>query len=496
MFEYLAQLGLPIGGNINDPRTAQLMKALGTSYERQNQTQFQAMVPEDLRATMISTTLNEKQMPLWSDIDKVPAHAVVHEFTTWDAVGADFWGGGFFSGGDLPMTNDPTVARRFATVKFSGDVREITHQARIAPDIQVGPNNVPADLVAKQEHAGTIQILRNLERSMMFGRSDVNVVSMDGIEIQLTAANPVVPVAGNAHSKLIAGTDQVIDMRNVNLADKDLNLGAQRIREGFGVADKLYVPVTVLTNLASFLAADRRMEQMSILGQSTAGIKFGYRPRAFNSTFGDIEFRDGVLTDTAQRVVGTSAIGSSPPVAPTDGAVPTASPVAGAGEVTKFLAGDYAYSVTAFNPEGESAPLDLGTVTVAAGDVVKLQVDHGGGAWSVAKKDGVTGYRVYRTKKDDAGGVKYWIDDFAYVDGNDDTYTDMDLFMPGTSRAFMAEMNGNRTLSCAIYAALRKYPLPVTGTIERFLMLHYSTGAVVTAPRRIVEYINIGPFVP
>ena len=48
----------------HDPRLADLQKALGQDYTRQNQTDGSALVFEDLRNTLISTTYSTKDMRL------------------------------------------------------------------------------------------------------------------------------------------------------------------------------------------------------------------------------------------------------------------------------------------------------------------------------------------------------------------------------------------------------------------------------------------------
>lgn len=494
MAQFYADFGVGDGDGIQgldtQERLDELQKALETSYLRQDQAGGQAMVPESLEQTLISTTFKEKHLRVWKRMPKQKAYSTVEEYATVDSFGTDIPGAGFFIQGDLPVTSDLEATRRFSQVHFLGTVRGITHPMTQVNSIG-GPEGLRMNQAeAKEVLAGTRYVLRQLEYALLWGRNATIPTQFDGMEAQ---------ILGASHANLLAGADNIIDMRGQHLTDETLNEAAQIIADNFGEPELAgFLSNQTLTDLSNFLANVKRVNLDSVTPQ---GVDLGIPTRAFRSNFGNIGYEPCRFLRNESRVAPATKSHESAPAAPTlDVTAPhTDGYVTGADADSKFASGDagnYYYHITAFNQFGESAPLSVGPVTVASGEMVTFYLDCASGVWSAASnKTGVSGYRIYRGAKGVSDTSKrYFIDEVAVDDADADEATDLNLFLPGTARAFIDDMSPEESISTKVLTPLLKWPLAIIDTRIRFALLLYLTGPILYAPKKHVEIINIGRF--
>lgn len=176
------------------------------------------------------------------------------------------------------------------------------------------------------------------------------------------------------------------------------------------------------------------------------------------------------------------ATNSLAPATPSVGS-PT-SPVESASLFVTADAGDYYYRVTAVNKYGESAPVNVGAVTVSAGDKVTFVITDGGGG------NPATGYMIYRTEKDAAVGTAKWIK-LIKKSGATTTFNDLNADLPGTSNALMLQNNAD-SLCFKVLHPMVRVPLAVTHAAERWMQL-FAGGTIMFAPQFNGIIKNIGP---
>lgn len=470
-----------------------LQKALETSYDRYNQSGGQAMVPESLERTLISTTFSEKHLCFWNDIPKKKAYSTVEEYTTLDSYGGGSIGSGFFSGGGLPMETDLDAARRYALVKYLGTTRGITHPMTQVNSL-AGPGALAANNAEEKETlAGTRWLLRQLEWALYWGNAATMPQSINGIEASVFGTD-----MANVKSAMQGTNRNIIDMRGANITDETLNEAAQVIVDNYGYPTKMYLSNYTLTDLSNYLA-----EQKRVLLNGLTNVNLGTPTTAFRSNFGDITYRNSLFLRNEERTAPGAGTHSKAPIAPVLNVAGITTPAAAAGDATKFGAddaGDYIYKITAFNPSGESAPLVTDAVVVHAGDKVSIPVDHAGSPWSdPAHLDGVSGFRVYRSAKGgDATTCRFLfevaVNQAAGAIVNPTTIIDLNWLLPGTARSFVCDMSPDESISTKVLTPLLKWPLAIIDTRIRWSLLLYLSDVILYAPKKHVEIINIGRY--
>jgi len=485
-----------------DGQIGELQKALETSYLRQDQAGGQAMVPESLENTLISTTFKDRHLVLWKDIPKEKAYSTVEEYARLTEVGArGHEGTGFFTQGGKPEATDLTADRKFAPVKFLGTERGVTHPATLVNMIG-GPEGLAKnDAEAKEIFGGTRWLLRQLERIIPFGDSDVIPTGITGIERQILGDD------SSRYAHIVDGSANVIDMRGAYLRDNHLTQGAQVIEDNFGNSDaaKLYSSNTTLTNIQDYLMDSGKVRYQVTDIQGDGRTPIGAVPSGYRTNWGFIPFRGARFLDIAADAAPATGTQTKAPVAPTldteSGTSGVSVAALGVGETSKFAAGDagnFYYKVTCINHYGESAPLTVGPVAATAGTKVVIYLNElTNGKWSASNdENGVMGYRIYRSNAGGTAASAKYIDQVAAVDCVSDTFTDFNYFLPGTHRALMSDMSPEDSISIRVLLPLLKFPLAIIDTRIRFLLLLYLSHVILYSRMKHVEYINIGEYTP
>lgn len=479
-------------------RMEELRKALETSYLRQDQVGGQSMVPQSLEPVLVSTTFKERHLVMWKDMPKEKARSTIEEFTTLTDVGErGHEGTGFFVQGGKPDSSDLTAARKFAPVKFMGTERGFTH-----PMTQVrslgGPEGLPAnDPEAKEVFAGTRWLLRQLERVIPFGDANIIPTGITGLQRQIlgTDASP--------YANIVAGKRNIIDLRGASVTMANLNEAAQVIEDNFGdaTAARLYMSNSTLTDISNYLLASGNLFVNPLQGMNQANVA-GKVVTGFRSQFGEFPFRNCRFLDVEADTPPAARTAEKAPAAPTlDTTYHSVGYFVddpGEGELSKFVsadAGNFYYKITAINHWGESAPLTVGPIVVAAGKVVRIALNQSGGKWtSTNDSGGCMGYRVYRTAVGAAATTCKYIDQVAADDCAGDLVVDCNYFMPGTSRAFLSDMTPEDSIGMRILTPLLKFPLAIVDTRIRFLLLLYLSHVILYSNMKHVEFINIGRY--
>jgi len=324
--------------------------------------------------------------------------------------------------------------------------------------------------IAQETINGTMHLLRILERSLFYGRSDLSALQFDGFEKLLLDNCP----AGN-----------IIDMRGKPLSEDILTDGALTVQDApnYGTPTHLYTAPKVKSDLVKQFFPKERYD----LFQKTSDGMIGLDIKGFTSAAGDVRFEPDVfITDGGAP---TAAIGD-PAKRPATPTVSTAATTP-ADAASKFEAdddGDYYYVIQAVNRFGRSVgvPLVAGptAVAVAAGDKVTWGMTPGGGA-------AVEYYEIYRSKKDGATGTERLILRVPNGAGvGEQILNDLNDRLPGTTSAFMFQQN-LENMSFKQLAPLVKIPLATIDSSIRWMQLIYGVPTLYT-PGKNVLYINVG----
>jgi len=420
---------------------------------------------ESLERTLKNTTYRMEHVRFWRGIPKGAAFNTVEEFNQIRDYG-NLSLNSFMNEGALPEESDSTYSREFSIVKFLGITRRVTHVMSL---VKPAHGNV----IAQETIAGTMKLLRDIERNLWFARDDLDPVQWKGME-QLIEDGAL--------------PENIIDLRGAPLTEDILIDAALTIQDApnYGTPTHLYLNPKVKADLAKTFFPKSRYDLFSKTDSGLVGLDV----RGFTSPAGDVMFEPDVFIsdgDGDDGALPAAAVGS---VAKAPGTpVLLVASNANAGPVAGSLwgpsdAGTYNWQVVAVNAFGQSAPLDMGSATVAATDSVDLKAGPGLGV-------APTYYKVYRTGNGGAVGTERLIARVpAAAMAAAGGFVDLNENLPGTTKAFMIQQNEDN-LKFKQLAPMIKVPLATIDTSIRWMQLLYGVIQLYT-PRRNVIFKNIG----
>lgn len=450
--------GYGFGGNFGSQDVEELNKALTSNYQSPRTDGSAALRVESLEATLRILTFNQNHIKLWRAIEKLPAYSTSEEYNVQTAYGAD--NGMFTLDGELPQTQDATYERRVSLVKFIGCTKEVSYATTL---VKPAHGNV----IALETQNAAVWLMERTERALFMGRSDVIPQAWDGLDKQIQD-DPIASVAN------------IIDLRGGVLTEDKVEEGANIIVEAYGVPTDLYAAPRALSDLGkTFYPKERIALPAPVNGRVGLAIT-------------EVQTGAGVIplnSDVFLRSGGNNGRKKAP-ASQTSNRAPTAPTVSGAsaGTGSQFSAADvgtYQYKVTAINRFGESAAAQEsgGVAVAAAGENVTLTITDGGGG------DTATGYRVYRSLVGGAVGSEQWIADVPRLNAAATTaYVDANQYLPGTSRAYMFQVN-TQAMAFKQLAPMLKVPLATVAISIRWAQVLFGMPQLY-APQKQVIYIN------
>lgn len=445
-----------------------LVKALATgSVAGQSFGNGSALVLQNLDSIMTSVLFTEEQLVKQRFIDRVPSINPIYQWNRRNTYGSNRGAMGFAEGGIGPVGN-ASWSRNQETVRFFGVQRGTTIVANLAGALG-GMFDNP---IEEEEYDGTMQLLSSVERSLVWGNSNVT----DG------AGNPI--FYDGFYRKLRNGyaTSNIIDMRGAPLTFDVFSDIAARLQKNY---------VTNTRNLAAFLDPDslntlqlmKNTAERRAMGSSPSqdGYVTGTPLKGYDTQLGFIPFISDVFMEP---VAGGLPLGTADQGAPaTPAAVTSGVAAPTGGVVSKWAnsdAGNVYYSVAAFNAAGESLCFVTTAVAATATNVVTLTIPNVAGAF---------GYRVYRGKTSNGSDAK-WIAEVANTGGANTLFVDDNFILPGTGTSLIIEKSQQNVVIPQM-APLLKLPLAIQNTTIPFGLLYLHTLAV-KAPERQFMIINIG----
>lgn len=440
---------------------------------------------ESLDSTLKVVTFRERDIVSWKRVPKDKAFNTVEEYNQLDSYGADR--GGFIVEGELPQNEDSIYIRRSQLVKFLGVVKSVTHVMTLV-------NTMVGNVINRESQNGTLWILRQLNRSIFTGDSNLIPQEFNGMYHQHARPDGQNYSGGSLANYL--DDEIVIDMRGKVLTESAIEDAAEIITENFGSPTELFAPPKVISNYTK-QQFPNKLIQPGTTGQRTY---MGQEIPGQITDYGTIDFtRDIFLRREAPVTIGQPSAASTHPKAPAtpvpDGSTPVA--LVNSDATSKFAsgdAGDYFYAVRAINRFGKSAvvALDNSAVSVAAANnAVDLTFAAGSGG------EAATAFQILRSAKNGVNTKFFPVFEISaaelasgYNGASAGSARDRNFFLPETDSAMLLE-NSPEVWQFKQLAPLMKMDLAITSPAYRFMLLMYGT-LLNYAPRKQVRFINIG----
>jgi hypothetical protein len=426
---------------------------------------------ESLDSTLYNTTFSMEDIKFWKAISKDKAYNTVEEFNQLSGYGSGnaFW----MAEGELPSEDDSTYIRNYTKIKFMGTVRRVTHPMTVIKAAH-------GDAVARETVNGTMHLLRQVERALFDGNSNLMDLQFDGLEhLHVSAWGGTLEDDGQLSGY---GHENVIDLRGQPMTEDVItDLAEILVKEpNYGAPNKLWASTGPIKDLSKIMYPK---ERVSVPAPSAGGVA-GVVVKAVATPFGNIDLEPNIFVPNSAKPV-TDGVGRSAqrPAAPTVGS-PTSPAYAGSYQ-TYFGATDagaYYYKIVAVNRDGKSTPVTSAQVTVSSGDLVQFTVTEGSGPETAY-------YEVFRSDKNGAATTCRSIFRVKRSAATQ-TIKDINRFLPGCDKAYMLTHTAE-VLKWLQLTPFTKMPLATIDSSIRWMQLLY--GALqVMAPLKNGMIINIG----
>lgn len=427
-------------GVMDGTAIAELQKALTAGYgtDVSTLTGGSALRIQSLDKTMQATIQENKHFRLFNELAKTGAGATVDEWTEQSGVGG-FLGGSTNTETGIINESTGSYARRVGQVKYLMTKRQVSLVSTLGQNI--------ASSEAIEQQAGAKQLLTDAEYLSFEGDSTVVPTEFDGIYAQILAGVN----AGQVD------TGNILDAQGQSLNSINLvNAAAAQVsrRDNFGTPTHLFMSQLVQADFDTGLDPAFRV---SLNNVPNGGISLGSPVVGIRTSWGDISANPDVFINDGDQAVpfqvtypalATANTGMKPTVA-VDASVSDASSQFGAA-----WGGNYYYLVTGLNANGQSDGVITAQTAVAAGKKVTLTITASAGGQE-------TGYAIYRSRMNGTNAPS----DFRLVTrvakaGATTTYVDLNRDIPGTTRAYVLNMNpGDHAINWRQLLPMMKFPL-------------------------------------
>ncbi len=441
-------------GQTNSQSLEMLTKALsaGSGVDASTFTGGRAMTPESMDQTLVNVLFNQDEARLFQRLKKKPIKSVVHQWNYRDAVGDD--DGAWVPEGGDSIEADQNIQRVYAQAKYLQTKRQVTIQAAVSDMIE--------DAVAIEKNAGTLWIIRNIEKALFNGNSTNYSNQPDGLDAQIPTSN-------------------VLDLRGQSAATSNFenifNEGTRQIRDSYGKASAFFSSTMVLQDVQQLIRDRIRFQAGATLGSSVF--------KRYPTPFGDPELIDDIFI-TERGVPVASSLTSQAPAAPTIGTLAVGAQTGSEFKSTDI--GDYYYTVVASNRYGDSvaATATAAQSITAAGQGVSFAITSGGGAAASC-------YKIYRSQKDGVNTDLRLMETITYT-ASPQTHIDLNTNLPGCSNGYLLTLDPTYdAIEWFQFLPLMKFELyPTNAAVYPFLMMLFGALAV-KKPTQHIRIKNIAP---
>jgi len=487
------------GAFASQSEVSELIKAMQAGNITGRDTNDLALTQEPLKVESLEKTLRlldfkMEQVKLYYDIPKLDAMNTVEEYIQLESYGFDR--GGFYAEGETPDLEDSVYRRRAELVKYIQIMGSVTLQAQKVRSY--------VDAMAQEVKNKTMWVVRKTANSLTKADSNMNSLEFNSLFAQHARIGAS---SGDLYPTLDAWQDSpaVIDLRGASIRQQDFEDGSQNIYAAFGTVDTFYAPPTVLAGFAK----DYYERQRILLGSSGYRGVAGSNPKAVDTTFGEVALKQDLFMKTPGfRLATDSATSGKAPATP----VSVSAALTGTDGKSRFAAGEahtgalgtVFYGVSAANQYGESPVRILGgdtnKVTLTAGQSVDLSWTAGAGTFTPSH------YVVYRSKISTVTNaatsqVEFYpifkVSAAQLTQGYDGAAAgvvrDRNRFLPDTENGFIEAMQEEVNYFKQL-GPISRLDFGITGPANNFMVYQWGT-PVLVAQKKMVRYINIGPFV-
>jgi hypothetical protein len=456
----------------NNETMEMLTKALsaGTGVDAGAFSGGRALTPESLDFTLVNILHNQDEARLFQRLKKQPIKSVIHQWNVRDEVGND--DGAWVPEGGDSAEKDQNVTRKYLAAKYLQTLRKVTLQAAMSDMVE--------NAMALEKEAGTLWLIRNVEKGLIYGNSAFVAEQPDGLIAQIPASN-------------------VIDMRGAHAFsskfEDSMTESCRLIRDNFGKASLFLGSTKTIQDVQSLLKDRVRWPMGGMpqnanpmgtpVGAATGGGTQGAAfPTNYPTPFGAPELLDDIFIREG-AVPKASALSSQCPGIPT-----LASFAHTADALSQFKAsdaGDYVYKVVGVNKYGDSiASAELLAAGVVAGDKVSFAIT----AVGIVP----TAYKIYRSKVGSETGAEVRYMTTVAYSASPQTFTDYNADLPGCSDAFILTMDPIfDAIEWYQFLPMMKFDLyPTNAAVYPFLMLLFGGMAL----KKSVQHVRIKNICP
>lgn len=323
-----------------------------------------------------------------------------------------------------------------------------------------------------EQNAGTLWIIRNIEKALFYGNSSYVTEQPDGLVSQIPASNVLDMRGGTADS--VAFEDMVNDSMRL-------------IRNNYGKGSLMLMSPKILMDMQKLLRDRIRVAPSA--GGANAGVPVdmgqgnlaGYVFRRYPTLFGDLDLVDDIFV-TEGGVSAASSLTAVRPDAPTHGYAVSSD---AASQFGVSDAGTYYYKVVSVNKYGDSLPSSAASQAVAAGEKNTITITTGTIPGTYAK--------VYRSVKDGSNTDLRFMGTVALTAGSG-TYVDYNQNLPGCSDAFILTLEAvYNAVEWFQFLPMMKFNLfPTNAAVYPFLLLLFGFLAL-KKPTQHIRIKNIAP---
>jgi hypothetical protein len=457
-----------------------LRKAVSSGYDvgGASQTGGGAWRLEFLENTMAVLTHKMQHISFWKDLPKPTAKSTAIEYARRATNGAE--SGGWHVEGQLPESHDATYDRKVALVKYLGDTREITMPFLLA-DALVNQRQETTE-------AGTMWLLRTLEKSLFKGNAKLGVASAESVEID----------GLETYISRDASSSNRINLWGEPLEEGNIRNGGQVIVGAYGQATHVYMP----SEICDDFSASYTRSQLIALPTPGGGLTAGMAVNKIQTIAGEYALRPiflykGLTREVPIVTAAQNAPTPDPSVAITGFTVTTGGNWGSSLGLTAAGAGSsatVAYKVAYGNQYGESVAVVTAATTQAIAYAnlakqVRLTITN------PTFTSAPTYFSVYRQDINASGVTSAWgcvarVALASTTAGATQTWDDDGSDMPGTYRCWMGELTPD-VLHASQLLPFTRIPLPALSLAERFALVIFLS-FIVRQPNKWVEFRNVG----
>lgn len=456
MNEILGNIDMGYEGfaSANEETLDYLSKALsaGSGVDAASFTGGRALIPESLDSTLVNILHSQEDAVLFQKLKKQPIKSPVHQWDVRNEVGAN--DGAWVAEGGDSIEADQTIARAYQTAKYLQTLRKVTLQASIS--------NMIEDAMALEKNAGTLWLIRNVEKALFYGNSSYVTEQPDGLIAQIPSTN-------------------VLDLRGKDATSADfvnkIEEGARNIRQSFGKPSDIFCSTMIMSDVQRMLRDRIRFEP----GTAPAGSTIF---NSYPTPFGTPKLNPDIFIEEGGIPAASSLTTQRPAVLTVNS---TAHGAHASSEFASTDAGDYVYKLVGVNKYGDGVATAEQIVTgVLAGERVTINITVGSPA--------PTAIKLYRSIKGGAtGAVVRYCKTVAVTAATMDVF-DTNSDLPGCSDVFMLTMDSvYDAIEWAQFLPMMKFDLyPTNAAVYPFLMLLFGALAV----KKGVQHIRIKNVAP